>query len=532
MPWLLAAEADQIQDLIFRSSRLREVVGGSQLLSRFCREGAPALLARHDGETEDLIVNDGGAFRIRFASEDQAISFGEDLAELYRCTVGGNLTVAAPVEWQDNNENSFTEANAASQEALREAKSRGDVPAASAHLPHIAFCASCGLALSFWHGVRHEDDRPNYLCIDCMSKNLERDWGTGGSLDSLRQAVAPDLSRAERGDWAEAIGELDLTGRRYVAYLLADGNGMGRTFNRCRNSSAMTRLSDSLREIVIGSLAAPCRPLLARMREAEKNRVLPVVPLILGGDDLFALLPASWSIDLARRFCSEYERRMAQTLHELHLADASPTVAAAVVICKANYPHALAHRRGEALLQQAKRLARSLETDTDETRRRRASVVNFAVITGHDVDSDAALTVTPCFTETSGPEGLSAALFIHHRRQLARNLPGKRRAEFRSLFDETMSEEPPDRARTWDPGCKILLHRLSGLGSATETKELVRQALEDLGRPANEPGQPFYWRSFHRPEGTGFWANGFADLLEIWDYSYDVTVTLSEYEDL
>ena len=42
MGYLLAAEADKIQDLIFRSSRLREVVGASQLLTRFCRRSRTA----------------------------------------------------------------------------------------------------------------------------------------------------------------------------------------------------------------------------------------------------------------------------------------------------------------------------------------------------------------------------------------------------------------------------------------------------------------------------------------------------------
>src|SRR5215470_13693508 len=64
-PHLLAAEADRIQDFIFCASRLREVVGGSQLLSRFCQEGTRALLQHYQGDlVQDLIVHDGGAFRI------------------------------------------------------------------------------------------------------------------------------------------------------------------------------------------------------------------------------------------------------------------------------------------------------------------------------------------------------------------------------------------------------------------------------------------------------------------------------------
>jgi hypothetical protein len=72
--YLLAAEADKIQDFVFRSSRLREVVGGSQLLSRFCQD-VPALL-KPPGDCMDIVISAGGGFRILFDDENQARLFG------------------------------------------------------------------------------------------------------------------------------------------------------------------------------------------------------------------------------------------------------------------------------------------------------------------------------------------------------------------------------------------------------------------------------------------------------------------------
>ena len=102
MRYLLAAEADKIQDFIFRSSRLRGVVGASQLLSRFCEKGVPLLLPLQGGKQGiEVRVNDGGSFRIIFEGDDgdavkkRAKAFGADLAELYRRTVDGSLPRAA-----------------------------------------------------------------------------------------------------------------------------------------------------------------------------------------------------------------------------------------------------------------------------------------------------------------------------------------------------------------------------------------------------------------------------------------------------
>ncbi|GIV79007.1 MAG: hypothetical protein KatS3mg050_3401 [Litorilinea sp.] len=72
MPYLLAAEADKIQDFIFRSSRLREVVGASQLLTRFCRSVEETLAKDYNAQ---VVVNDGGSFRVIFETKDQAVAF-------------------------------------------------------------------------------------------------------------------------------------------------------------------------------------------------------------------------------------------------------------------------------------------------------------------------------------------------------------------------------------------------------------------------------------------------------------------------
>src|SRR5258707_11919414 len=122
--YLLAAEADKIQDFIFRAARLREVVGGSRLLARFCGKGVTELRRKHNDKPE-IIISDGGAFRLVFDDEKLAREFGNDLAELYRRCAGGSLTVAKPVEYDDSDDPTFKGSNEAAQAELRKAKSKG-----------------------------------------------------------------------------------------------------------------------------------------------------------------------------------------------------------------------------------------------------------------------------------------------------------------------------------------------------------------------------------------------------------------------
>ncbi len=561
--WLLAAEADQIQDLIFRASRLREVVGGSQLLTRFCREGAEELLRQLGGSLDDLIIHDGGAFRITFDDAQRAEEFGSNLSDLYRRCAGGSLTVAKPVEYDAQK---FKEANRAAHLALNEAKSIGHSSATTAHLPYLAFCASCGIALAV---KRHErGDRENYYCVSCLMKEDERNEENrkireendlSGFLGKFKDAVDKacksakfDFAGYQFPQEAEDVAAFDLTGRRYVAYLLADGNGMGALFGECQSKEQMIKLSKALPEAMRESLAVQCPDLLKRIEPQNEKKILPVLPLILGGDDLLALLPATWAIDIAARFCRKYEELMAARLGEegMPQTDQSPTITAAVVICKGSYPHALAHRQGEELLKQAKQFARGLEVKTGK----RVSAIGFALISGNEVGKpltvqDGAMSATACpyfvneLDDDLKNAGLPVTLLHRHRLSLTKaKLPAKRRAELERLYDDAARIGKIEELEAhWSPRLLTLLERIKRRsGEPRQNGHIERKtpyqalmdAVRDLGNGQDDEQarKLGYCRAFERPFETNY-GHGLADLLAIWDYAYDVTLELNEYQE-
>lgn len=544
--YLLAAEADQIQDFIFRAARLREVVGGSQLLSRFCKEGVPALLA-HGGygtAKPDVIISDGGAFRIAFDTDDDARAFGRDLAELYRRCAGGSLTVADPVEYDLSN---FPAASEAAQESLREAKGRGDVAASVAHLPYIAFCASCGLATASAHRKKVERDtadRANYLCANCANKTGERFRQRNTFVREFSKAVRAFLPSnfkrqrldiPEKGDWTEEISKLD--SRRYVAYLVADGNGMGKVFSRCRTDDELKKLSETLTNVLRKSLAYPCAELLMHQESVRERGTLPVLPLILGGDDLFALLPAPWAIDYAARFCRQFEERLQNALKKdaPHLLsddqsyDLLPRIAAAVVICKGTYPHTLAHKRAEHELTAAKEMARRLEVEQNV----RASTLTFAVIIGNEVGGEPSstdtyrTTLSPYFVEDAvvAAWGINVENLIDGRKKL-QQLPGKRRAELKQLYAELETLRPKDAftlRKHWMPDFNRLLERVGRKEKHLEALENTVASLGDAGQEKNGS-----WKHLERASDM-WYGHGLPDLLEAWDYTFSVDTPLSDY---
>jgi len=535
MPYLLAAEADKIQDFIFRSSRLREVVGASQLLTRFCRSVEDTLARQHNGQ---VVVNDGGSFRIIFLTRDEAIAFGNELIELYRLVLGSSLTVAEPVELSSK----FTDANEEIGRKLRWAKSRREGIVAEVHMPYVAFCASCGVALAEQRGRlggQRASARSQYLCAICRTKTAERDRTSRVLLEDFYQAYCTvlEIDSKQDTDWPEDtddVAAFDLGKRNYVAYLVADGNGMGQIFGMC-DQKQIKDLSNELAQVLHESLAVPA----AQFRKAMPGQaaMVPILPLILGGDDLFALIPAPYALDFARQFCLEWEKRMSVLTQKIGLIHIPrPTIAAAVVICKNTYPYALAHRRAETLLKEAKRQSKLLTAEIGE----HLSAVNFEVILGNrlaglegeDNDRPIRASLRPYWVaENSLPtaarqQGIELKQLLEQRIEL-KDLPNKRLAELRHCFEDLPEMKVRDRIQQMSIWTKRRIDKiLSRVGNTS--REKLEKALESLGKPRNDSSGAHHWLSVTR-NGEDLLAHGIPDLLEVWDFAQTLDHSPDEY---
>ena len=537
--YLLAAEADKIQDFVFRSSRLREVVGGSQLLSRFCEE-VPFLL-RPSRTKKDVVINAGGGFRIIFDDKDQARDFGGHLAEIYRRATECSLTVAEPVEMKCG----FGLANEEAEKELRKAKRWRLDWQSQEQMPYMAFCASCGVGLAVEYRGYHEDEDKQYLCTSCLNKSAERKSHRqvdelGSFLRDFYQVVLKESVKLEKAGWpgkeryngrsekdpTEDIADYDP--RRYVAYLLADGNSMGEVFGECNESDQMKELSDGLANALRQALAAPTKVIMERNGLKDNPDFIPVLPLILGGDDLFALIPAPWALDFAQLFCQVYESEMEKLVNELGLNVPKPTVSVAVVICKSKHPYKLAHEVGEVRLKEAKRIGKQAIMRDNKP----SSTINFEVVLGGRLVTDNPVgamrpTLRPYWVitkeEVSG-WGLSIQCLIEQRFKLSA-VPNKRLSELQNLYDP-INIPKSIRSEDINPWQSMLLRLLNRIKQRDKDQgNDIETALKLFG--GNERG---YWLRVDRYEDA-WYGHGLPDLLETWDFALKLNEDRKAYEE-
>lgn len=536
--FLLAAEADKIQDFIFRSSRLREVVGGSQLLTRFCDE--VPLLLQPDNSKMKTVINAGGSFRIIFDDKEKAKIFGEDLAEIYHRATGSSLTVAEPVEVIDG----FRKATEIAEDNLRKAKRWRAGWQSQEQMPYMAFCASCGVGLAIAYTTYHKSENKQYLCASCLNKSAERKGHEraeelGPFLGAIYQEVIEDTGCLAQASWpgkeerngrskkdpTEDIADYDP--RRYVAYLLSDGNAMGEVFGMC-NDSEMHELSKGLTQAMRRALAIPTKKIIGN--KSSDDLFIPVLPLILGGDDLFALIPAPWALDFAQSFCEVYEEEMGKLVERLKLDVPKPTVSAAVVICKSKHPYKLAHEAGEARLRDAKRICKRIFLEKKQS----YSAIDFQVVLGGNLipqrsTGDYRPTLRPYLVKNNRDEdnkddvldwGLFAKELIDQRWKL-RDIPNKRLFELQRLYDMPLDD---DKIEPWKSKLNVVQLRINQRNENHGKK--IKKALEKLGEK-NSP----YWLEVSRHPDSAWNGHGLPDLLEAWDFALKLDKNIKAYEE-
>lgn len=534
---ILAGEADKIQNFVFRSSRLREVVGGSQLLSRFCEE-VPSLL-NPPGEGMEIVISAGGSFRILFDNENQARSFGERLAEVYHRATDSALTVAKPVTVNG----SFGKASEAAEKELRKEKRRREGWQSQEHMPYIAFCASCGIGLAIDYMAYYDEGPKQYLCAACLNKDAERGSSRhaeeAGSFlgdfyrvalqgmqkpEDLKKAGWPGKKkysgRSER-DPTEDIADYDP--RRYVAYLLADGNKMGEIFGECNSSDQMRKLSMGLTDVLRRALAAPANQIMENNNLGRPD-FIPTLPLILGGDDLFALIPAPWALDFAQSFCRVYEQEMDKLVKDLGLNVPQPTISAAVVICKSKHPYKLAHEAGETRLKEAKQIGKRAILEDDE----HFSTINFEVVLGGGlvINSQSGIvrpTLRPYWVMNKEVTdwGLSIQRIIDQRYKL-RTIPNKRLSEIQNLFDLSNIPDKPDDEQ-WQGKLGRIIGRIKQRNE--DQGKYIESGLRKLGGNTEK-----YWLRIDRDKDA-WYGHGLPDLLETWDFALKLNEDRKVYQE-
>lgn len=364
-------ETRGIQRFLFASGKLRDMLGGSELLDYLCAEGG--LL---DQTLKALALapqsprRAGGAFYLLFSNAEDA----QRMRNCWRLACAGWLPGVEQVDALCSAPTA-RQAIAAGLSQLHEARNRlnADLPRPS---PLTERSPRTGLA-----AVQHFKGE-SLDAATARQRNFKRPEGSlkleQRFLDEPGYLWPVNFEEQSRAEQRFPLGE-----RRMVGLIHADGNGLGellRVINEaCAEANDQTYLhlyrtfSDGLTEATQKAAQQASREVL--MPQAV-GQVLPARPLVLGGDDLTILVRADLALPFTQAFLAAFEQHSASSMRALHAAfeqaglqtaarklPDSLTACAGVCFMKCSQPFQAGHELAESLCRRAKSESRKVRKE-------------------------------------------------------------------------------------------------------------------------------------------------------------------------
>jgi len=146
----------------------------------------------------------------------------------------------------------------------------------------------------------------------------------------------------------------------------ADGNGLGEIFLKFNEAAKTSGDRDYINKLRQFSIAldecteqAFCQA-LSLLKHKGRNKTIPIVPLVLGGDDLTVVCDGRQALQLTKKFidCFEAETRSRQEITSIEKLSNGVSCCAGVAIVKSHFPFHAGYQLAEELLKEAKKLAK------------------------------------------------------------------------------------------------------------------------------------------------------------------------------
>jgi hypothetical protein len=237
-----------------------------------------------------------------------------------------------------------------------------------ADFPLGATCGECRVDIRTAGGVRCADCQARFAAGRRIAPRAADDGDDDASenewvlLKTVNDTLGTRLRPARHlGDLAR-LGEPD-SNRNHLATIAMDGNGIGGFF------AALATVGDAdlKRQISPAISAATRNALYAATADIvrTRDRTAPVVPHVLGGDDVVVSVVADRAWAFVRGFLAAFDRALADATKAMQLPanarERIPTMSAGLVFGHHKFPYARAIQLAEQMMRRAKHHAQGAE---------------------------------------------------------------------------------------------------------------------------------------------------------------------------
>lgn len=343
MAYLYGASVQGIQDFIFETNRLREIVGASEIVERICTDRFLDLI---DASKVDVVLSAAGNVRIKSESKDALETIVNQFPQMVAKLAPGMTLSQAVVKCGGTEKEDFNKL----EQALKIQRNKAIRPT---EITALGIERSRRTGKSAVANIKIKKDKRE--SVDAGTENKIKASKTSSLIRKLKENAAED-------DFSNDMEEMTSSSCKWLAVIHADGNSIGETIASL-GKTPIKEFSEYINQATIGAARTAFS---SAIETAKMDDVYPIRPIVIGGDDLTVVCRA----DLALDFISEYLTAFQKNGDKYGL-----TASAGIAFVKESYPFHYAIELAEDLCKVSK------------TRSREKAGVSFHKIQSSFIDS-------------------------------------------------------------------------------------------------------------------------------------------------
>lgn len=356
MTYLYGAAVQGIQNYIFQINDLKNIIGASELVEQICSSELKSLIGE-EWEDDNSIISAAGNIKYIFDNEDTLknvfLKFPKQIMQL---APGITISQAAV---QLNKE--FSKAVNELENKLQIQRNR---PINS-------------ITLGFMGMKRYPKTG-----LPLINKSINKEFVDASTfakknvVDINKRRVLCEKSFYGRNSYgkklkAEQIASNieDITDKNnWIAVIHADGNGIGQVVQKVgKNKEDYKKFSIALDNATIKAANDAYE---AVKNELEENSIIPIRPIVLGGDDLTVIIRGDLALPYVQKFLESFEKYTGEgdlsillSEHKVFKNGNKLTACAGIAFIKSSYPFYYGYDLAEQLCKEAKNKTKEYTKD-------------------------------------------------------------------------------------------------------------------------------------------------------------------------
>ena len=343
--FLYGASVQGIQSFIFQTNQLDDISGASELVESICTKAFEKAVGEGFNKKDNAVIMAAGNVKYVFDTQEQCENVVRNFPRKVQECAPGITFSQAVVKFDD--EKNFGKAV---DELEKKLKTQRNLP----QTPLEVGMLGCKRAAKTGMPVVKIENGEELDAATYAKRMARKDCGNKLHIKSFwgkRQDADKDLKLEDELDIKDLTGKND-----WIAIVHIDGNGLGKVVQQLGKDRKKFYQFSTLLDQATTKAANEAFKVIEETHGFSYNK-LPICPVVLGGDDLTAIIRGDLAMPYAQKFITEFERETSQGEMKSLLSKANMnklTACGGIAYIKASFPFYYGYKLAEELCLAAK----------------------------------------------------------------------------------------------------------------------------------------------------------------------------------